>query len=131
MDVAAAHDWIKEGLLIEGLRDWIDLSEIHSSFMWHTGPPRPAHEVQQLTLNMIRELVSEGLFVLGSAAGTKRNPRLSLWDLPLDAAMAKIHDAYVNHFDDVWGWRTMCWLDLTEKGKKLALELYHADEPDQ
>lgn len=78
---------------------------------------------------MIRELISAGLFVLGSAAGTKRSPRLASWDLPLDAAMAKIEDAYVTHFDDVWGWRTMCWLDLTDEGEKLALELYHADEP--
>lgn len=129
MDAAAEHDWVKEGLLIEGLQDWISLSNVHSSFMPETGPPRPAHEVQQLALSMIRELVSEGLFVLGSAAGTKRSPRLAPWDLPLDAAMAKIEDAYVTHFDDVWGWRTMCWLDLTDKGEKLALELYHADEP--
>ncbi|MHA7650061.1 hypothetical protein ACX9NE_09985 [Mycobacterium sp. ML4] len=127
MDDAAAHDWVREGLLIEGLRDWIHLSEMHSLFMWHTGPPRPAHEVQQLTLNMIRELVSEGLFVLGVPRG-RRKPQFEAWDLPLDAAMAEIEDAYVTHFDDVWGWRTVCWLDLTEKGKKLALELYHADE---
>ncbi len=131
MDAAAAHDWAKEGLLIEGLRDWIHLSEIHSLFMWHTGPPRPAHEVQRLTLNMIRELVSEELFVLGVPAGPWRKPYFEPWDVPLDAAMAKIEDAYVTHFDDRWNWVTMCWLALPEKGKKLALELYHADEPDQ
>jgi hypothetical protein len=25
---------------------------------------------------------------------------------------------------------TIVWMDQTEKGKKLALELYHADDPD-
>jgi hypothetical protein len=43
--------------------------------------------------------------------------------------MANIEDAYLNHFDDRWAWRTVCWLHLTDKGKELALELYHADEP--
>jgi hypothetical protein len=28
----------------------------------------------------------------------------------------RIEDAYVTHFDDLWGWRTMCWLNLTDKG---------------
>jgi hypothetical protein len=130
MDAATEHDWVKEGLLIEGLQDWVSLSNVHSSFMPDTGPPRPSHEVQQLTLSMIRELVGEGLFVLGVPVGLKRNPRFVPWDLPLDEAMAKIEDAYITHFDDRWGWVTMCWLDLTDKGKKLALELYHADEPD-
>jgi hypothetical protein len=130
MDAATEHDWVKEGLLIEGLQDSIYLGEVHSSFLPETGPPRPMHEIQQLTLNMVRELVAEGLFVLGNIAGTKRNPRLAPWDLPLDAAMAKIEDAYVTHFDDRWNWITMCWLHLTDKGEKLALELYHADEPD-
>ncbi|WP_173399786.1 hypothetical protein [Mycobacterium canetti] len=130
MDAATEHDWIKEGLLIEGLRDWIDLSEVHATFLTDTEPRRPVHEVQRLTLSMIRELVSEGLFVLGVPGGGRRNPRFEPWDLSLDAAMAKIEEAYVMHFDDVWGWRTMCWLNLTDKGEKLALELYHADEPD-
>jgi hypothetical protein len=33
MDAAIEHDWVKEGLLIEGLRDWISLSNVHSSFL--------------------------------------------------------------------------------------------------
>ena len=127
---ATEHDWVKESLLIEGLHDWIHLSELHSSFMPEAGPPRPLHEVQLLTLSMIRELVGEGLFVLGNIEGPKRNPRFAPWDLSLDEAMAKIEDAYVTHFDDRWGWVTMCWLNLTDKGEKLALERYHADDPD-
>jgi hypothetical protein len=63
---------IMEGLLIEGLQDWISLSNVHSSFMPEQPDARPPlHEVQQRTLNMIRELVGEGLFVLGMPAGRK------------------------------------------------------------
>jgi hypothetical protein len=130
MDAVTEHDWVKEGLLIEGLRDSLHLSEVHASFFSRTSPPRPVHELQQLTLSMIRELVSEGLFVLGEIEGPKRKPCFVPWDLPLDEAMAEIEDAYVTHFDDRRNWMTMCWLNLTDKGKKLALELYHADEPD-
>jgi hypothetical protein len=130
MDAATEHDWVKEGLLIEGLRDWSSLSDVHSSFMPDTGPPRPVHELQQLTLSMIRELVSEGLFEVGKIEGPKRKPRFAPWDLSLDEAMAKIEDAYIKHFDDPWAWRCICWLQSTDKGKKLALELYHADQPD-
>ena len=129
MDAAAEHDWVKEATLIEALRDWIQLGEVHRLFAT-SSPPRPTHEVQRLTLAMIRELVCEGLCVLGVPAGPWRKPHFEAWDLPLDAAMAKIEEAYVTHFDDRWNWVTMCWLDLTEKGKKLALELYHADEPE-
>jgi hypothetical protein len=45
---------------------------------------------------MIRELVSDGLFVLGASSSGKDNSTgFTAWDLPLDAAMAKIEDAYV------------------------------------
>jgi hypothetical protein len=128
---ASDHDQVRENLLIEGLRDWIYLSEVHSAFMSETGPPRPVHEVQQLTLNMIRELVSDGLFVLGVPSRTKDDPTgFTPWNLPLDVAMAKIEDAYVKHFDDRHNWITMVWMNQTDKGQKLALELYHADEID-
>jgi hypothetical protein len=69
MDAATEHEWVKDNLLIEGLRDWIHLSELHQQFFPQSGAERPLHEVQQLTLNMIRELVSEGLFVLGPPPG--------------------------------------------------------------
>jgi hypothetical protein len=42
MDAATEHDWVKEGLLIEGLQDSLHLSEVHSSFMPDTGPPAGA-----------------------------------------------------------------------------------------
>ena len=44
----------------------------------------------------------------GSTPGTFR------WDV----AMAKIEDAYVKNFDDLWGWTTIAWMDHTEKGKE-------------
>ena len=69
----------------------------------------------------------------GAAASSRsltRRGGFAAWDLPLDVALAKIEDSYVKNFDDPWGWTTMVWMDQTEKGKKLALELYHAEDPD-
>jgi hypothetical protein len=107
--------------------DAISLGNVHTVFMYDNhSPKRPLHEAQVLTLDMIRELVREGLFVLGVPT---RQGGFAAWDLPLDAAMVKIEAAYVKNFEDRWGWTTMVWMDQTEKGKKLALELYHADDP--
>ena len=124
------HDQVRENILIEGLRDWIHLSEIHSAFMPKDGSALSLPDVQRQTLGMVRELVTDGLFVLGVPSPTKDNPAgFTVCDLPLGAAMAKIEDAYIVHFDDR-DWQTIVWLDQTSKGKELALQLWDADEPE-
>jgi hypothetical protein len=125
---ASDRDVVRENLLIEGLMDAISLGEVHSAFFGRDAAHAPrAPEIQKHTLAMIRELVGEGLFVLGVPT---RQGEFDAWTLPLDVAMAKIEDAYVKNFDDRWAWTTFVWMDQTDKGKKLALELYHADDPD-
>jgi hypothetical protein len=57
-----------------------------------------------------------------------RRGDFTAWELPLDVAMAKIEDVNVKNFDDRWSWTNMAWMSQTEKGKKLALELYHSDD---
>lgn len=122
------HDDVKEGLLIEGLRDWIRLGEVHQEFLFgDETPKRSVAEAQQLTLSMIRELVEEGLFDLGEIV-RKSHDGFEAWDLPLNDAMASIEDKYVANFDDRWGWTACAWLQLTEKGRALALRLYHAED---
>ena len=70
------HDDVKERLLIEGLQDWIHLSEVHTTFAFdNRTPKRPVAEAQQLTLGMIRELVEEGLFILGRSASPTHSDR--------------------------------------------------------
>jgi hypothetical protein len=127
-DVGARdYDDVKERLLIEGLQDWIYLSWIHTVFRSaHHTPRRSVAEAQQLTLTMIRELVDEGLFILGEP--DKKAPSgFKPEDQSLDEAMAEIEEAYVKNFEDRWNWVTCAWLALTDKGKALALKLYHAE----
>lgn len=121
---AAEHDWVRQNVLIEGLQDSVSLGEVHQGFLHYAGEGSSVPEVQKQTLGLVRELVGDGLADLG----TPNRGRFDAWNLPLDDAMARIEDAYVTHFDDRWGWVTSAWLRLTDKGEKLALELYRADD---
>jgi hypothetical protein len=121
---------VRERQLIGGLQGPVDVSEVHYSFLDYVSCARPNFPaVQKWTLGMIRELVSDGLFVLGLPSPSTANPEgFNPWDLPLDAAMVKLEDAYVKHFDDKRNWTGMAWLKLTDKGKKLARELQRAND---
>jgi hypothetical protein len=93
---ASEHDDMKERLVIEGLQDWIHLSEIHQAFAFENHAKRPVAEAQALTLDMIRELVNEGLLVLG--VPEKNEPSgFKPWDVSLDEAMAEIEYKYVTN----------------------------------
>lgn len=122
-----SHDYtaVKEGLLIEGLRDAIALGEIHGDFYGQDAAlAPPIAEVQNDTLALVRHLVNEGLAVLGVP---DRRGEFESWDIPLNAAMTKIEDAYIRNYSDRRNWTHIVWLSLTDKGEKLADELYRAD----
>ncbi|WP_236055946.1 hypothetical protein [Mycobacterium sp. SM1] len=115
MDIAS------EKILVEGLDDSVDLSQVH----WHVArenPSAPLSEVQKKTLETIRSLVEGGLFTLGSMSG--EGGRFVAWDTPLDESIKEIHDVYVNQFDDRPQWVWYCWLDLTDKGRQIAQSFY-------
>jgi hypothetical protein len=98
------RDEVKELLLLEGLQDFVALWEVHEGFAG-TDPAQapPLNQVQDLTLNLIRDLVNDGLFVLGIPA-RKEPSGFEMWDLPIGAAIAEIEDAYVKHFADWRAW---------------------------
>jgi hypothetical protein len=83
---ARAHDDLKESLLIEGLQDWVEFWEIHQGFAG-TDPAEspPLDAVQERSLSLIRELVNEGLFVVGYP--DKKAPA-GFTQLSVDEAMA-------------------------------------------
>ena len=78
----------------------------------------PLTVIQDKVLDLIRSLVTNGLFELGDLA-TEDN-RFGAWDAPLDESIQRIRDVYVNKFDDDPEWWFFCWLKLTEKGLKAA-----------
>jgi len=103
--------------------DAISLGNVHTAFMYDNHSPSDRCTRRRfLTLDMI---VSGGECY---RIGVPSQGRFDAWDLPLDVAMAK-SKTLREELRCRWGWTTMVWIDQTEKGKKLALELYHADDP--
>jgi hypothetical protein len=83
-------------------------------------------EVQNETLATIRSLVGDGLFVLGDLSG--QTGRLVRWHGPLDESIQKISDAYVANYDDPPAWAWSVWMELSDKGKRVARALKEGQE---
>jgi len=112
-----ARDRIRSGLLVEGLSKPVDLNAVD----WHVkhrNPSASPSEIQNETLEIIRDVVSEGLFRLGSVSD--KNGRFVAWRRSLDHSMHKISHVYVKHYDDPERWMFSAWLALTAKGDELA-----------
>jgi hypothetical protein len=110
----------RNDVLENGLTDWVPLERVH----WyvsneHKGQPPSA--IQSKVVDLITELVADGLFVLGDTTG--EGGTFVPWNLPLADALTRIGDVYINNFDDsnTWGWAV--WLDLTAKGRPAAEQL--------
>ena len=70
------------------------------------------------TLETIRSLVSHGLFELGDLSGEGRS--LVAWSESLDESIQKISDVYVAKYADPPAWVWSAWMELTDKGERLA-----------
>jgi len=75
--------------------------------------------VQQRTLDMIRQLLREGLFDVG----TPTDAGYAQWLMSADEAITEISNAYVEHFTDRDRWSDTVALYLTPKGQALGRKL--------
>jgi hypothetical protein len=103
--------------LLEALDKPIDLNAVD----WHVrhrNPSASPSEVQNETLELIRAVVGESLFRLGSVS--EKSDRFFAWRRSLDHSMHKISHVYVKHYDDPQRWMFSAWLALTPKGEELA-----------
>jgi hypothetical protein len=105
-------------LLTDGLADDCVSLSLVDSRVYQQYPTATLAERWAITLDAIREMVSEGLFEVGDRSGG--NDRFAAFDEPLDASMKKIRDAYVANYDDRLGWVFRFWLELTEKGRHVV-----------
>jgi hypothetical protein len=111
----------RENILIHGLIDWVSLAHVHSDVL-QENPTASQSDLQKKTLDTIRSLVSDGLFELGDLSG--EGGRFVAWETPLDESMKRIYDLYVKHFDDNSLWIWECWLNLIDKGERIAQPLF-------
>jgi hypothetical protein len=113
----SARDAVRNGLLLDALGGPIDLNAVD----WHVkhrNPSASPTEVQNETLDVIREWVSEGLFKIGAPEG--KTKRFVAWHHSLDHSLHKISHTYVRHYDDPEKWMFSAFLALTAKGEELA-----------
>lgn len=102
---------------MRGHIDWVAPERIH----WYVARENPGESlsaIQDKTLDLIRSLVTDGLYQLGDLSGP--GDRFAAWEIPLDEAIQRIRDVYVPKFDDEPAWWFGCWLDLTDEGQRAA-----------
>jgi hypothetical protein len=122
--MSTARDGVRNGLLLDALGKPVDLNAVD----WHVRQRNPSasrSEVQNETLEVIRALVSDGLFALGAVG--EKDGRFVAWNQPLDHSVHKISHAYVKHYDDPEKWMFSVWMLLTAKGEQLARSLEEKD----
>jgi hypothetical protein len=132
--MSTAREKVRHGLLLDALSDPLDLNAVD----WHVKQQNRSatpSEVQNETLEVIRSLVSDGLFrlggevVLGEHLGgvATEGERFVAWDDPLDHSIRKISHVYVRHYDDPERWMYSAYMQLTDKGEQLAQSLEQGD----
>ena len=88
----AAQERLRTELLTSGLYDLVPLAEIESVI---TGEHLAATtaEQQELALSVVRSVIADGQMEVEG------------WDgIPLDEAMAPMHDLFITHYDDPGSW---------------------------
>jgi hypothetical protein len=110
----------RNDVLENGLIDWVPLERIHW-YVRNDHKNQPPAVIQSRVVDLITELVAEGLFVVGDTTGA--GGTFVPWNVALSDALTRIDDLYVKNFDDpnTWGWAV--WLNLTDKGRPLAEKL--------
>jgi hypothetical protein len=113
-----AQDRLRTELLTSGLDDLVPLAEVESVITGQHLAATTADQ-QELALSVVRSLIADGLMEFEG------------WDdVPLNEAMARVHELFVTHYEDPGSWAFAIWLKLTETGKRIATEL-KAKAPDE
>jgi hypothetical protein len=102
-------------LLLDGIVDTINLAGVHSRVKQHY-PSASEPELIDETVETIRLLVDDRLMEAGYLG---ENGKFA--PAPFDEWMRELTDAYVTHHDDRAEWVFSYWLNLTDKGRRIAL----------
>jgi hypothetical protein len=115
--MSTAREKVRNELLLDSLGKPVDLNAV-DYHVRQQNPSASPPEVQNETLEIIRSLVSDGLFRLGAVS--EKGEQFVAWNQPLDHSMHKISRVYVRHYDDPEKWMFSAWMELTDKGEQLA-----------
>ena len=113
----AAGDRLRRELLISGLYDMVPLIQVEQVITRNDlAETLPAQ--QDLALRTIRSLVEDGLMEIGGLPGP--GEKFPAWNLSIDAAMERVYDRFVRHYDNPTLWEFHIWLNLTDSGRRIA-----------
>ena len=90
----------REEVLLRGLIDWVALERVH----WIVARENAGESlavIQDKVLDLIRSLVTDGLFELGEL---NKNSRFVAWDTSLDESIQRIREVYLTKFNDEPEW---------------------------
>lgn len=110
----------RDDVLLDGLSEIVDLGSVHW-YVWQDNFEAPLSTVQSETLSLVRSLLSEGLVDVGDFSD--KSGDFVAWDTPVEASMQRIYKLYVTYYRDTLGWPYEVWLELTEKGERIARSL--------
>jgi hypothetical protein len=114
----SAQERLRAKLLNSGLYDWVPLIEVETKItLCNLAETLPAQ--QDLALQTIRSLLEDGLMQIGELPGPD-DEEFPAWDLSIDAAMERLYDRFVRHYDDPELWEFCIWLGITESGRQVA-----------
>lgn len=117
----SAEEFLRKELLLDGLAMCVPMAQVTSVMRRHHLADTVEDE-QNLVLCTIRSLLDDGLMKIGDILGAS-DERVVPWDLSIDAAMERLRDLFVGHYDEPTLWDLAVWFQLTPAGEKVAESL--------
>lgn len=117
----SAQDRLRRRLLFDAVGNCLPMAHV-TSVMRREQLADTVAEQQELVLRTIRSLLDDGLMKIGDILGAS-DERVVPWDLSIDAAMERLRDLFVGHYDEPTLWDLAVWLQLTPDGEKVAESL--------
>ena len=108
-----------EDLLIRGLDDWIQASEV-ASVSFEIGGAQSHGMRRELSLRLIRKLLEDGS---AEAGMVYEKEGFVPWGIPVDDALQRIESDWTTRPTGP-GLGEVCWLSLTERGNAQAQSLW-------
>ena len=113
------YERLRAEILTSGLSDWVSMAEVQQ-IITHYQLADTERERQDLVLRAIRSLLEDGLMEMGELPGP--DGRFPAWE-PIDVAMDRLRERFVDHYAEPTSWDYSIWLGLTETGRPVAEKL--------
>jgi hypothetical protein len=114
-----ADERLRAELLTSALSDWVSLAEVQQ-IISHFELADTDSERQDLVLRTIRSLLNDGLMQIGELPGP--DGKFPAWE-PIDVAMDRLRERYVDHYAEPASWDYSIWLGVTDAGRPVAKAL--------